>query len=109
MDRTRPQGVITPSQGVLKAFTGSDIDPRSPDFSDAVGELVNMISGAAKAKFDGMSVSISCPSVIIGPGHLVQQASDTTCIVIPFECSAGPFAVEVAMRKAESAISTKAA
>lgn len=97
------------AKGVLKAFTGSDIEPNSPDFSDAVGELVNMISGAAKAKFEGLSVSISCPSVVIGPGHRVQQASDTTCITIPFECAAGPFSVEVAIRKVESAIVTKAA
>ncbi len=100
---------LSTARGVLKAFTGTDIDPSSPDFSDAVGELVNMISGAAKARFEGLSVSISCPSVILGPGHRVQQVSDATCIVIPFECPAGKFVVEVAMRKAESAVGTKAA
>jgi hypothetical protein len=59
-----------------------------------------MISGAAKAKFEGKNVSISCPSVVIGRGHKVQQPSDALCITIPFECPAGAFSVEVAMKNA---------
>ena len=88
---------------VIRAFTGADMDPSSPDFADAVGELVNMISGAAKAKFECTNVSISCPSVVLGRGHRVAQPSDATCITIPFACSAGQFSVEVAMKLAKSA------
>jgi chemotaxis protein CheX len=66
-------------------------------------ELVNMISGAAKAKFEGKNVSISCPSVVVGKGHKVQQPSDALCITIPFDCPGGSFSVEVAMKLARSA------
>ena len=90
----------TTACNVIRAFTGMDMDPSSPDFADAIGELVNMISGAAKAKFEGKNVSISCPSVVIGRGHKVQQPSDALCITIPFDCPAGAFSVEVAMKSA---------
>jgi chemotaxis protein CheX len=91
------------ARNAIRAFTGMDIEPTSPDFADAVGELVNMISGAAKAKFEGKNVSISCPSVVIGKGHKVQQPSDAVCITIPFDCPAGQFSVEVAVKSAKSA------
>ena len=91
------------AKAAILAFTGMEMDPTSPDFADAVGELVNMISGAAKAKFEGKNVSISCPSVVIGKGHKVQQPSDAVCIVIPFTSPAGEFSVEVAIKPAKSA------
>jgi chemotaxis protein CheX len=97
------------ARNVIRAFTGMDMDPASPDFADAVGELVNMISGAAKAKFEGRNVSISCPSVVIGKGHKVQQPSDAVCITIPFECAGGPFSVEVAIKHAKVAAQPAAA
>src|SRR3954470_15012627 len=33
---------------IVSAFTGTEMDPESPDFADAVGELTNMIAGSAK-------------------------------------------------------------
>lgn len=85
---------------VIRSFTGMDMDPSSPDFADAIGELVNMISGSAKAKFEGKNVSIFCPSVVVGKGHKVQQPSDALCITIPFDEAGGAFSVEVAMKVA---------
>jgi chemotaxis protein CheX len=94
---------VSTAKATIRAFTGMEMEPSSPDFADAVGELVNMISGAAKAKFDGRNVSISCPSVVIGKGHKVQQPSDAVCITIPFSCPAGDFSVEVEIKPAKSA------
>ena len=101
-----PQARFAAARKAIQAFTGMDIEPSSPDFADAIGELVNMISGAAKAKFEGKNVSISCPSVVIGKGHKVQQPSDALCITIPFECPVGEFSLEVAMKVAKSAANT---
>jgi hypothetical protein len=39
---------------------------------------------------------------VIGRGHKVQQPSDALCITIPFECPAGAFSVEVAMKSARA-------
>lgn len=84
---------------IVERFVGSPIDMENEDFADAVGELVNMISGGAKAKFQGKDVRISCPSVVIGQGHTVQQPSGSVCISIPCESSCGGFSVDVSIKK----------
>ena len=87
------------AKSIVATFTGSEIDVNSEDFGDAIGELVNMISGGAKAKFEDKNVSISCPSIVVGEGHKIQQPSDSVCIHIPCTSVCGTFAVEVAFKK----------
>lgn len=84
---------------IVEGFVGSPIDMEDDDFADAVGELVNMISGGAKAKFQGKQVYISCPSVVIGQGHTVQQPSGSVSILIPCESPCGGFSVDVSIKK----------
>jgi chemotaxis protein CheX len=86
------------ASGLVARFVGSEMAADSEDFSDAIGELVNMITGAAKARFEGQSVSISCPSVVIGAGHTVARPSDVVCISIPCVVDSGQFCIEVAIR-----------
>lgn len=86
------------AQRVVSLFTGSEVGDSSEDLCDAVGELVNMIAGGAKAQFQGRAVSISCPSVVIGKDHVVSGRKDVVCLVIPCSCDCGEFNVEVAVR-----------
>jgi chemotaxis protein CheX len=84
---------------VIGKFAGSDHAITSPDFADALGEIVNMISGAAKAKFEGKKVSISTPSVVVGQGHTIARPSSTVCISLPCIVYCGEFAIDVAIRE----------
>lgn len=83
---------------IVAAFTGSRIELDSPDFADAIGELANMIAGGAKAKFEGMDVSIGCPSVIRAPSHHIDPPSEAQSITIPCSTPAGSFSIDVAFR-----------
>ncbi len=83
---------------VVKQFTGTEIPANEPDFADAVGELVNMITGSAKAEFAGKKASISCPSVVVGNCHQVAAARDVPTLIIPCECDLGSFAMEVTIK-----------
>jgi len=96
---------------VVTLFTGMEIEPESPDFADAIGELVNMISGNAKAEYQRKDVSISCPSVVLGEGHVIATQSGTPCVKIPCNTDCGEVVMEVALRETadESANSTTAA
>ena len=94
---------------IVESFAGKTLDRHSDDFADAIGELVNMISGNAKAMFDGLEVRISCPSVVIGKGHTVQQPSDSVCVTIPCESSFGGFSVDVSIKKVAQKASELAA
>jgi len=80
---------------LVASFVGSDLDPSSPDFADAVGELANMIAGSAKKDLGGLTANISVPTVIIGSGHMVARLNGVPCVVIPCKTPVGDFAVEV--------------
>jgi chemotaxis protein CheX len=97
-----------PAERVVALFTGTKLEAGTPDFADAIGELVNMISGGAKAMFSGKKASISCPSVIIGAHHNVAIPSDTPCVSIPCTTDCGTFMIDVAIREAGAATKSSA-
>lgn len=83
---------------IVAVFTGADAELAQDDLADAVGEIVNMIAGGAKAQFKEKSISISCPSVVVGSKHIVFGGKDSVCVIIPCTCDCGEFSVEVATR-----------
>jgi chemotaxis protein CheX len=79
---------------LVNALVGSEIDPSSADFVDAIGELANMIAGNAKKDL-GCAANIAIPTVIIGKARLIGRLTGVPCVVIPCHTSVGDFAVEV--------------
>lgn len=78
-------------------FSGVDMGPRHEDFADALGELANMVAGAAKAKLSGLAVSVSLPNVILGREHMVASSKTTPRLALPCDSALGRFSVEVAL------------
>lgn len=97
------------AERIVSLLTGSPMTADSPDFADAIGEIVNMVSGGAKASFTGKKVSISCPSVVVGTGHKVAKQTDAPTIVIPCATDCGEVAIEVTIQAADAAVKAKAA
>ncbi len=90
---------------LASAFAGTELTVDDEDFTDAIGELANMVAGNAKKDLSGFSVSISLPSVIVGAGHTVSQSAKAgPQLVIPCQSPFGPFEVEVAMVAKKSAV-----
>ena len=101
---------VDTAESIVALFTGMEMNSESEDFADAVGELINMISGNAKAEFQRKAVTISCPSVVIGAGHRVASNSGTPCVVIPCSTDCGEIVLEISLREAaEVSSSTSAA
>lgn len=67
------------------------------DVLDAVGELTNMVAGAAKAELEEYNLLVSLPNVITGPAHEVHFPSEVTPIGIAFETDWGPISLEVGL------------
>lgn len=88
---------------VVEALSGEAFDADSEDFSDAIGEMANMICGSAKSKLDNPNVSISCPQVVLGKDHKIQRPSDAVSLTIPCESPQGAFLIEVSIRAEASA------
>ncbi len=86
------------AERVVSLFTGVSMTPEDEDFSDAIGELVNMISGNAKADFKDREVSISCPSVVIGKDHQIGRSKDVPCVALPCETDCGDFMIEISIQ-----------
>jgi chemotaxis protein CheX len=76
----------------------------SADVVDAVGELTNMVAGAAKAELAEYELMVSLPNVITGRDHEVRFPSDVTPICVPFETKWGPVALEVGFSPVREAI-----
>jgi chemotaxis protein CheX len=85
------------ASNIASKFAGIELKPDHPDFSDALGELCNMVAGQAKAKLEGLNCSISLPSVIIGREHIVSQSRSKPRLLLPCQSDLGKFHVEVAM------------
>lgn len=84
---------------MVQLFTGSELQPGNPDFADAIGELTNMISGNAKGMMGKKRVQISCPSVVVGAGHMVTRPRDVPCIAIPCTTDCGELIIEVCIQE----------
>jgi chemotaxis protein CheX len=93
----------TTAERIVALLSGQKVDSSSRDFADAIGELVNMVTGGAKALFPTKRASISCPTVVVGKGHTVAGQSEIPCVVIPCTTDCGEFAIEVAVKPEEAA------
>jgi chemotaxis protein CheX len=67
------------------------------DVADAMGEMANMIAGQAKCQLEHLAMSLSLPSVVTGKGHCIEFPRNAMRICIPFSCSWGSLALEVAL------------
>ncbi len=66
-----------------------------------------MVAGGAKAQFNGLEVSLSLPSVVIGDPHEVNVTGvplSAPRLIIPCDTELGQFHAEVAMVVASGAV-----
>ena len=84
--------------GIASGLAGEKLTVDHPDFGDALGEMVNMVAGQAKSKFEGLSCSISLPQVLSGSELKVLRSSQETTLVLPCDSTLGKFRVEVTMK-----------
>ena len=82
---------------IVSNMLDEDIKEINGDIKDAVGEITNMVSGAARKKLEslGLSISAAIPTVVAGKGHSVSHIMGGPSIIIPFETEQGPFVVDV--------------
>jgi chemotaxis protein CheX len=71
------------------------------EVADAVGELANMVAGAAKSQLEQYHLSVSLPSVICGKHHSINFPARSIPMVLPFHSRIGPVCIEVGLAKME--------
>ncbi len=80
---------------VLKRMIGAEAYEVNDEVCDAVGEITNMITGAAKAQLAKYQLSISLPSVVTGEGLQLHFPTSVCPMVIEFQSDIGPLTIEV--------------
>lgn len=83
---------------VVSSFLGEKVVSLNDDVSDAIGELANIIAGAAKKDLTDFKINISLPTVIIGQNHNIVEPKDVMCMVIPYKCEGGEFDLAVNLK-----------
>jgi chemotaxis protein CheX len=84
--------------GITERLTGKVIRNFTDDVVDAVGELVNIIAGNAKAGLEDYKLMISLPSIIQGEHHKIWWPTSKYPIIgIPFSTGMGRFHLSVGL------------
>jgi chemotaxis protein CheX len=98
------QGIVAltlPVQTALKVVSkmvGTEFRSIDSSIIDGVGELINIIAGNAKAKYQGHKISISLPTVVRGSIHKMSKMENTVFLMVPFESELGAFSLMVTFR-----------
>jgi chemotaxis protein CheX len=86
---------------VISRMVGVEFRGVDSSIIDGVGELVNIIAGNAKAKFQGHAIALSLPTVVRGSIYRLTNLGDTVWLTIPFESSLGEFSLSVCFKAGE--------
>ncbi|MCA9271397.1 MAG: chemotaxis protein CheX [Planctomycetales bacterium] len=80
-----------------EAMLGQRPEQLDADVVDTIGELTNMVAGAAKSSLEQLEMSLSLPSVIMGKNHTVEFPRGVTPIGIPFASEWGAICLDVGL------------
>jgi len=88
---------------IVSNMLGEEIKEINADIKDAVGEITNIISGAARKELEliGINVLAAIPTVVSGKGHSITHVLGGPSIIIPFEIEEGPFVVDICINRME--------
>jgi len=82
---------------IVSNMLGEEIKTLNGDIKDAVGEITNMVSGAARKELEtlGFNITAAIPTVVSGKDHSISHVLGGPSIIIPFEIPQGPFVVDI--------------
>lgn len=89
---------------VSSMLMDDEIDDFDEDVFDGIGEIGNLVVGAAKSAISqkfGVETSLSIPTTLVGKPHEIQHQKGIPCIGCVFNTPHGKFALEVAVIRSE--------
>lgn len=90
-----PVATALKSVGKMVGMEYKEIDP---SIIDGVGELINIIAGNAKVKFEGQRISLSLPTVVRGNMYKLNNLTGAVFLTLPFTSDVGNFEVLVSFK-----------
>jgi len=84
--------------GVAQKLLGSEIIEVDNDVRDMTGELASLIAGDARQRITDVTIALSLPTIISGPGHRISFEPGADVQRICFQSEWGPVCVEAGIR-----------
>jgi chemotaxis protein CheX len=82
---------------IVQAITGEK-EVKDSRIIDSIGELANIVAGAAKKDLSRFKIKIALPTVITGANHSISGPVDAMGLVVPFEFAGGDFDLTVCFK-----------
>jgi chemotaxis protein CheX len=85
---------------VVGRMVGSKFKTVDSSIIDGIGELVNIIAGNAKGRFEGHKITVSLPTVVRGSIYTLNNLENAIYLSVPFESELGNFSLLVTFKPA---------
>jgi chemotaxis protein CheX len=84
---------------IVSNMFGEPVAEINDEVKDAVGEILNIVSGQARQKLEskGRVLKGAIPTVITGKNHTISHITKHPIIAIPFDTDNGGFTIEVCL------------
>jgi len=89
---------VETAMSISSRVVGTEVTEVDETVSDAIAELVNIVTGGAKAKISehvGTTLDLTLPTVIRGDKYRVYSPSKALWLEVPFTSDLGPFTLRV--------------
>lgn len=86
---------------IVSKMFGEEITEINDDVKDAVGEILNIVSGDGRQRLQGLGKTMkgAIPTIITGKNHVITHITSYPIIAVPFETENGSFTFEVCFEK----------
>jgi chemotaxis protein CheX len=86
---------------VASAMFMEELTEISEDVKDAIGEFANIFVGNARNKLvdEGLNITISTPTIIVGKDHEISHPQNIPFLVIPFKTDMGVFQINIGVKE----------
>jgi chemotaxis protein CheX len=82
---------------IVSKMFGEEVVEINDEVKDAVGEILNIVSGHGRQKLQGMGKTLKggIPTIITGKNHTISHVTSKPIIAVPFSTENGDFTFEV--------------
>ncbi len=86
---------------VASAMFMEELKEINEDVKDAIGEFTNIVVGNARNKLvdEGLDITMSTPTIIIGKDHQISHPQNIPFLVIPFQTDLGIFQINIGIKE----------
>lgn len=86
---------------IVSNMFGEEVNEINDEVKDAVGEILNIVSGQARQKLEtlGRTLKGAIPTVIAGKNHTITHITRQPIVAVPFESENGRFTIEICLEE----------